>query len=79
MSDSVVDIFNAVGLEMPNIGLLSDEFLAQVNNLHEKNLALELLEGVLEGEIKRRFASNLVQEKKFSELLSNVVTRYQNR
>lgn len=79
VSDSVVDIFDAVGLEKPNIGLLSDEFLAQVKNLPEKNLAVELLQRLLEGEIKSRFASNLVQKKKFSELLSNVVTRYQNR
>jgi type I restriction enzyme R subunit len=79
VSESVVDIFDAVGLEKPNIGLLSDEFLAQVKNLPEKNLAVELLERLLEGEIKSRFASNLVQEKKFSELLSSVVTRYQNR
>jgi len=79
VSESVVDIFDAVGLEKPNIGLLSDEFLAQVKNLPERNLAVELLERLLEGEIKSRFASNLVQEKKFSELLANVVTRYQNR
>lgn len=79
VSESVVDIFDAVGLEKPNIGLLSDEFLAQVKNLPEKNLAVELLERLLDGEIKSRFASNLVQEKKFSEMLSNVVTRYQNR
>ena len=79
VSESVVDIFDAVGLDKPNIGLLSDEFLAQVKNLPEKNLAVELLERLLEGEIKRRFASNVVQEKKFSELLANVITRYQNR
>ena len=79
VSESVVDIFDAVGLDKPNIGLLSDEFLAQVKNLPEKNLAVELLERLLEGEIKSRFASNVVQEKKFSELLANVITRYQNR
>jgi len=79
VSESVVDIFDAVGLEKPNIGLLSDEFLAQVKNLPEKNLAVELLERLLEGEIRSRFASNIVQEKKFSELLFNVITRYQNR
>ena len=79
VSDSVVDIFDAVGLDKPNIGLLSDEFLAQVKNLPEKNLAVELLERLLEGEIKSRFASNVVQDKKFSELLANVITRYQNR
>jgi type I restriction enzyme R subunit len=75
----VVDIFDAVGLEKPNIGLLDDEFLAQVRNLPEKNLAVELLERLLEGEIKSRFASNVVQDKKFSEMLTNVITRYQNR
>ncbi len=79
VSESVVDIFDVVGLEKPNIGLLDDEFLAQVKNLPEKNLAVELLERLLEGEIKSRFASNVVQDKKFSEMLSNVITRYQNR
>lgn len=79
VSDQVVDIFAAVGLEKPNIGLLDDEFLAEVQNLPEKNLAVELLERLLEGEIKSRFSTNIIQQKKFSELLSNVVTRYQNR
>jgi type I restriction enzyme R subunit len=79
VSDSVVDIFDAVGLEKPNIGLLDDEFLAQVKNLPERNLAVELLERLLQGEIKSRFSSNVVQEKKFSDLLTNVIQRYQNR
>ena len=79
VSDQVVDIFDAVGLDKPNIGLLDDEFLAQVKNLPEKNLAVELLERLLEGEIKSRFGSNVVQEKKFSEMLGNVIKRYQNR
>ncbi|MFZ3084946.1 MAG: type I restriction endonuclease subunit R [Rhodoferax ferrireducens] len=79
VSESVVDIFDAVGLDKPNIGLLDDEFLAQVRNLPEKNLAVELLERLLEGEIKSRFAGNVVQNRKFSELLANVITRYQNR
>ena len=79
VSDSVVDIFDAVGLDKPNIGLLDDEFLTQVRNLPERNLAVELLERLLEGEIKSRFATNIVQERKFSEMLGNVITRYQNR
>lgn len=79
VSDSVVDIFDAVGLDKPNIGLLSDEFLAQVKNLPERNLAVELLERLLQGEIKSRFKSNVTQEKKFSDMLSNVIARYQNR
>jgi type I restriction enzyme R subunit len=79
VSDAVVDIFDAVGLEKPDIGLLDDEFLAQVRQLPEKNLAVELLERLLEGEIRSRFATNVVQQKKFSDLLANVITRYQNR
>ncbi|WP_374246079.1 type I restriction endonuclease subunit R, partial [Zoogloea sp.] len=79
VSEDVVDVFEAVGLDKPNIGILDDEFLAEVRNLPERNLAVELLERLLEGEIKSRFAGNVVQEKKFSELLANVVKRYQNR
>ncbi|MCE4059316.1 type I restriction endonuclease subunit R [Pandoraea sputorum] len=79
VSESVVDIFESVGLDKPNIGILDDEFLAEVQSLPERNLAVELLERLLEGEIKSRFGSNVVQEKKFSELLTNVITRYQNR
>lgn len=79
VSGEVVDVFEAVGLDKPNIGLLDDEFLAEVRNLPEKNLAVELLERLLEGEIKSKFASNLAQEKKFSELLDSVIKRYQNR
>ncbi|CAJ6491829.1 Type I site-specific deoxyribonuclease HsdR [Burkholderia pseudomallei] len=79
VSEEVVDVFEAVGLDKPNIGILDDSFLAEVRNLPERNLAVELLERLLEGEIKSRFAGNVVQEKKFSEMLSNVVKRYQNR
>ena len=79
VSEDVVDVFEAVGLDKPNIGILDDEFLAEVRNLPERNLAVELLERLLEGEIKSRFAGNVVQERKFSELLANVVKRYQNR
>ena len=79
VSDSVVDIFDAVGLDKPNIGLLDEEFLGQVKNLPEKNLAVELLERLLQGEIKSRFKSNVAQDKKFSDMLNGVITRYQNR
>jgi len=79
VSEEVVDIFNAVGLEKPNIGILDEDFLNDIRNLPERNLAVELLERLLEGEIKSRFASNVVQQNKFSELLINVIKRYQNR
>lgn len=79
VSEEVVDIFSAVGLDKPNIGILDEDFLNEVRNLPERNLAVELLERLLEGEIKTRFASNVVQQNKFSELLANVIMRYQNR
>lgn len=78
-SNQVVDIFDAVGLSRPNIGILDEEFLAEVRRLPEKNLAVELLERLLEDQIKARFSTNLVQEKKFSTLLINTIRRYQNR
>lgn len=79
VSDEVVDIFDAVGLDKPNIGILDDAFLAEVCALPEKNLAVELLSRLLEGEVKTRFSTNVIQEKKFSELLMNTIRRYQNR
>ncbi|HBI21605.1 MAG TPA: DEAD/DEAH box helicase [Legionella sp.] len=79
VSDKVIDIFDAVGLDKPDISILDDAFLAEVQNLPEKNLAVELLERLLEGEIKSRFATNIVQEKKFSDMLLDTVRRYQNR
>lgn len=79
VSDEVVDIFDAAGLEKPNIGILDENFLNDVRNLPERNLAVELLERLLEGEIKTRFATNVIQHAKFSELLANVIARYQNR
>lgn len=53
VSGDVVDVFEAVGLDKPNIGLLDDEFLAEVRNLPERNLAVELLERLLEGRSSR--------------------------
>jgi type I restriction enzyme, R subunit len=79
VSEEVVDVFEAVGLDKPNIGILDDEFLAEVRNLPERNLAVELLERLLEGEIKSKFSGNVVQVRKFSDLLADVIKRYQNR
>jgi len=79
VSAEVMDIFAAAGLERPNVGILSDEFLADVRKLKEKNLAVEVLERLLKGGIKSRFGSNVVQSRKFSELLQNSLTRYRNR
>ena len=79
VSEEVVDIFDAVGLDKPNIGILDDDFLAEVANLPERNLAVEMLERLLEGQIRTRFAKNVAKVKQFSEMLRDVVKRYQNR
>lgn len=79
VSDEVIDIFAAAGLKRPNIGVLSEEFLEDVRHMKERNLAVELLERLMKGEIKSRFRNNVVQNAKFSELLQQSLTRYRNR
>ncbi len=78
VADEVVDIFDAAGIKKPDISILSDEFLAEVKGMQHKNLALELLKKLLNDEIKVRQKTNLVQSKKFSEMLEQAVKNYQN-
>ena len=78
-ADGVVDIFAAAGLKNPNIGLLSDEFLNDVRLLPYKNLAVELLERLLRNDIQSRFKNNVVQHKKFTDLLQQALNKYRNR
>jgi type I restriction enzyme R subunit len=78
-SDEVVDIFAAAGLKKPDISILSDEFLAEVNHMPQRNLAVELLRKLLSGEIKTRSRRNVVQARSFAELLEQSVRKYQNR
>lgn len=78
VSDEVIDIFDAAGIKKPDISILSDEFLAEVKGMTHKNLALELLKKLLKDEIKTRNKVNLIQSKKFSEMLDNSVKNYQN-
>ncbi len=78
VSDDVIDIFDAAGIKKPDISILSDEFLAEVKGMTHKNLAYELLKKLLKGEIKTRTKVNLVQSKKFSEMLDSAVNKYQN-
>ena len=79
VSDEVIDIFSAAGLKRPDISVLSDEFLEDVRQMKERNLAVELLERLLKGEIKSRFKTNVVQSAKFSDLLQTSLVRYRNR
>ena len=78
-SDEILDIFSVAGLDRPNIGILSDEFLEEVRMMPQKNLAVELLERLLKHEIKARLKTNVVQSKKFSEMLIATLNRYHNR
>ncbi|MBY3153179.1 type I restriction endonuclease subunit R [Rhizobium laguerreae] len=72
----IVDILKAAGLQSPDISVLSDEFLADVQRMEKKNLALEALKKLLNGEIKSRSKSNIVQFKAFSKRLEDAVARY---
>jgi len=79
VSDEVVDIFAAAGLKKPDISILSDEFLAEVRGMPQRNLAVELLEKLLKGEIKTRRKRNVVQARSFAEMLEHSLRLYQNR
>jgi len=79
VSDEVVDIFAAAGLEKPDISILSDEFLAEVRGMPHRNLAVELLQKLLKGEIKARQRRNVVQARSFAEMLEESLRRYHNR
>ncbi|MEZ5305526.1 MAG: type I restriction endonuclease subunit R [Pyrinomonadaceae bacterium] len=78
-SDEVLDIFSYAGLDRPNIGILSNEFLEEVKLMPHRNLAIELLERLLKNEIKAKLKTNVVQSKKFSEMLTSTLNRYHNR
>jgi type I restriction enzyme R subunit len=77
--EGIVDIFAAAGLESPNIGLLSDEFLAGLEHMKYKNLAVEALQRLVKGQIKARFKSNVVKNSEYSILLDNALAKYRNR
>jgi type I restriction enzyme R subunit len=77
--EGVVDIFAAAGLEKPDISILSDEFLAEVRDMPQRNLAVELLQKLLKGELKTRRRKNVVQARSFAEMLEQTIRRYQNR
>ena len=78
-SEGVMDIFAAAGLEKPDISVLSDEFLAEVRAMPHRNLAVELLQKLLKGELATRRRKNVVQARSFAELLEQTLRRYRNR
>jgi len=78
-SEQVIDIFAAAGLKKPDISILSDEFLAEIQGMPHRNLALELLQKLLNDEIKGRAKKNLIQSRSFAAMLEQAIRAYQNR
>ena len=79
VSDQVIDIFSAAGLKKPDISILSEEFLAEVRGMPQKNLAIELLRKLISDELKTQMRKNLVQSRSFAEMLERTINAYQNR
>jgi type I restriction enzyme R subunit len=77
--EGIVDVFSAAGLDRPDIGLLSDDFLNEVRAMKERNLAAEALSRLLKDQIKAKFARNIVKSAEYSELLENALAKYRNR
>ncbi|TKJ34650.1 MAG: DEAD/DEAH box helicase [Planctomycetes bacterium B3_Pla] len=78
VAEGIVDVFDAAGIKKPDISILSDEFLREVQGMERKNLAIELLKKLLNDEIKLRAKQNLIQSRKLSEMLENAIRKYQN-
>ena len=78
-SGGVLDIFAVAGLDKPDISILSDEFLAEVRGMPRRNLAVELLQKLLKGEIRTRGRRNVVQARSFADMLEQTLQRYRNR
>ena len=77
--EGVVDIYASAGLKKPDISILSEEFLAEVRDMPQRNLAVEVLRKLLEGEVRVRRRRNVVQGRSFAEMLERTVQRYRNR
>jgi len=77
-SDGVINVFEAAGISTPDVSILSDEFLLEVQNMNQKNVAFELLKKLLNDEIRVRKKKNISQSRKFSEMIESVVNKYHN-
>jgi len=77
-SDGVVDVFEAAGIQTPTLDILSEEFLLEVKNMEQKNIAFELLRKLINDEVKVRKTKSIAQGKKFSEMLEQVIKKYHN-
>lgn len=79
IADGLLDVFREAGFEQPNIAVLSDEFLDEVRSMEQKNLAIEALRRLVNGEIRSREKQNVVEARRFSERLEEAIARYHNR
>src|SRR5699024_7852591 len=79
ISEEVVDVYESLGLENPDISILSDQFLEDVRALPQKNLAVELLNRLLQGKVKAVQKQNVVKARKFSDMLEKAVNQYNKR
>ena len=79
MADGILDVFGAAGLQQPDLAILSDDFLLQMKDTQQPNLAVETLRRLLEGNIQSRERVNVIEARKLSDRLDDVLTRYHNR
>lgn len=79
VTEQVIDVFDAAGIKKPDISILSEDFLLEVQNMEHKNLALEVLKKLLNDEIRSRAKKNLIQSKSLMEMLENSIVRYHNK
>lgn len=79
VAEPVIDVFDAAGIKKPDISILSEEFLFEVQNMEHKNIALEVLKKLLNDEIKARVKKNLVQSRSLMAMLENSIKKYHNK
>jgi type I restriction enzyme R subunit len=79
VTEQVIDVFDAAGIKKPDISILSEDFLLEVQNMEHKHIALEVLKKLLNDEIKTRIKKNLIQGKSLMEMLENSIKRYHNK
>lgn len=79
VSEGIVDVFDAAGIKKPDLSILSDEFMEEIKGMKHQNLAIELLKKLLNDEIKVRSRKMMMQSKKFSEMLTDAIQKYQSK
>jgi type I restriction enzyme R subunit len=79
VSDTVINIFDEAGIKSPDLSIISEEFLAEVEGMEYQNLAVELLKKLLRDEIKAQRRTNIVQSRQLTEMLEDCLRRYQNQ